>query len=59
MRKSKIELDENKDNKIKKNIKIDEKQLDAIEEELKDNKEIKEHHPENFSRRFHLFALIA
>ena len=42
MRKSKIELDENKDNKIKKNIKIDEKQLDAIEEELKDNKEIKE-----------------
>lgn len=42
MRKSKIKLDENKDNKIKKNIKIDEKQLDAIEEELKDNKEIKE-----------------
>lgn len=42
MRKSKTEIDDNKEKKIKENIKIDEKQLDAIEEELKDNKEIKE-----------------
>lgn len=42
MRKSKKETLDNKDIKEKKNIKIDEKQLSAIEEELNDNKEIKE-----------------